>query len=307
MESTVLLVFFSVTLLVATLLSLSFSEERRVKRSLRNLSEYESAEALEAEPLLKPFRSRVLGGAAVFAAGKAASLLPAEAVRAMRTKLARAGRAAASPTTWILAKPAAAIGVAAVFGLAALPRHLPLGKTLFLGGTLAALAYLLPGVWLDSKVESRRKLIRKSLPEMLDMLTISAEAGLGFDTALAKLISNSVGPLAEEFAATLQEIQAGVPRREALKALSDRVGIPEFGAFIMAVVQADVFGVSIAHVLKTQSRELRTKRRQRAEEMAQKIPVKIVFPVVLCILPATMLVILGPAAIGIARMFGFGG
>ena len=135
------------------------------------------------------------------------------------------------------------------------------------------------------------------------MLTISVEAGLGFDQSVSKYVQNASGPLAEEFGMTLHEIQAGKSRRDALRALGDRASVAELRAFIMAIVQADVFGVSISEVLRTQSHEMRLKRRQRAEELSQKAPAKMVFPLILCIMPATLIVVMGPAIIKIASAF----
>jgi tight adherence protein C len=140
---------------------------------------------------------------------------------------------------------------------------------------------------------------------MLDMLTISVEAGLGFDQAMAKLVRNSTGPLAKEFARMLQEVQAGVERNQALRHMAQRADVSDLNAFITAIIQADVFGVSVSSVLRTQAKEMRLKRRQYAEEQAQKAPVKLVFPLILCILPATILVILGPAVVSIGRAFGY--
>jgi tight adherence protein C len=139
---------------------------------------------------------------------------------------------------------------------------------------------------------------------MLDMLTIAVEAGLGFDAAVTKYVRNQSGPLAQEFAVALREVQAGMTRREALRALANRCDVAELSAFITAMVQADVFGVSVGSVLRTQSREMRVKRRQRAEEIAQKAPAKMVFPLILCILPATLIVLMAPAILSIIRLFG---
>lgn len=133
------------------------------------------------------------------------------------------------------------------------------------------------------------------------MLTISVEAGLGFDQAIAKIVQMSRGPLAEEFARMLQEIQAGASRSDALKRMTTRTEVQELNTFATAIVQAEQLGIPIANVLRVQSKEMRLVRRQHAEEQAQKTPVKIVFPLVLCILPATLIVILGPAVLSIAQ------
>ena len=126
-------------------------------------------------------------------------------------------------------------------------------------------------------------------------MTIAVEAGLGFESAMARAGSNGKGPLAEELVRTLQDIAVGQPRREAYLALAERTGVADLRRFIRAVVQADAYGISIADVLRTQAQEMRLKRRQRAEEKAMQIPVKVIFPLMLCILPTLFIVLLGPA------------
>ena len=167
------------------------------------------------------------------------------------------------------------------------------------GAIIAAGAFFLPDLWLRGQVSDRKKAIRVALPDTLDLLTISVEAGLGFDAALSRVVSNTTGPLAEEFFRMLQEIRLGTPRAQAFRNLGERTGVTELDSFIIAMMQADVFGISIGKVLRVQAQEMRTKRRQRAEEAAMKTPVKIVFPLVLCIFPALLVILLGPAAINI--------
>lgn len=172
-------------------------------------------------------------------------------------------------------------------------------RTIWGGGLLAAAAFFLPDLWLHSKVKERQKAIRLALPDTLDLLTISVEAGLGFDSALSKVVNNTSGPLAVEFFRMLQEVQLGTPRSQAFRNLGERTDVPELNSFVMAMLQADIFGISVGKVLRVQAQEMRTKRRQTAEEVAMKAPVKIVFPLVLCIFPALLVVVLGPAAISI--------
>ncbi len=167
---------------------------------------------------------------------------------------------------------------------------------------LVIVAFFLPDIWLHRKVVERQKAMRVALPDTLDLLTISVEAGLGFDSALTKVVGSTSGPLAEEFYRMLQEIQLGTSRNQAFRNLGERTGIPELDSFIIAMLQADIFGISIGKVLRIQAQEMRIKRRQKAEEIAMKSPVKIVFPLILCIFPALLVVVLGPAAISIYYM-----
>jgi tight adherence protein C len=169
------------------------------------------------------------------------------------------------------------------------------------------LAFYGPDLWLRNIVDKRRLEIRRSMPDMLDMLTISVESGLGFDAAVAKLVAASGGALAEEMGRMLQEVQAGLSRRDSLKKMAERTDVREMDSFVTAMIQAEVFGVPTTKVLRTQAEEMRIRRRQFAEEQAQKAPVKVVFPLVLCILPATLIVVVGPAAVAIARAFGLVG
>lgn len=161
--------------------------------------------------------------------------------------------------------------------------------------------FVLPDSVLNRKVQERQQEILKTLSDTLDLLTISVEAGLSLNASIAQVVQNVPGVLSAEFARMLQEIQLGVPRSDAFRHLADRTDVDELNAFALAMIQADVFGVSIASVLRTQAQQLRIKRRQRAEGKAQQTPVKIVFPLVLCVMPALFVVIVGPGAIRIVQ------
>jgi tight adherence protein C len=149
----------------------------------------------------------------------------------------------------------------------------------------------------------RTKGIQRALPDALDLLTISVESGLGFDAALAQVARNTDGPLADELARVLQEMQIGLGRSTALRAMSERTDVAEVRGFVTAMVQADALGIPIAQVLRVQAREIRVKRRQRAEEQAQKIAVKILIPLIFCILPCLFIAVLGPAGMGVYETF----
>ena len=141
------------------------------------------------------------------------------------------------------------------------------------------------------------------MPDTLDQMTIAVEAGLGFDSAMARAGKNGKGPLAEELVRTMQDIQVGQSRRQAYESLASRTGVPDLRKFVRAIIQADLYGISVADVLRTQAAEMRMKRRQRAEEKAMQIPVKVIFPLMLCILPVLFIVLLGPAAMDIVAAF----
>jgi tight adherence protein C len=166
-----------------------------------------------------------------------------------------------------------------------------------------AIGFFLPDVLLYNAGLKRQVLLRTALPDAMDMLTICVEAGLGFDAALAQVARSNDGPLAAELARALQEMQIGKSRTEALRSMAARTTVPELRGFVSALVQAGELGISIAAVLREQAKEMRLRRRQWAEEQAQKVPVKILFPLLFCLFPALFIVVMGPAAIAAAHLF----
>ena len=161
------------------------------------------------------------------------------------------------------------------------------------------ISYFFPDIFVRARMLSRQEDIRVSLPNALDLLTISIEAGMGFNTALSRVSDNIKGPLGEEFKKMLHEIQIGFTRREAFKNIDKRTDVPDLSTFIVSMIQADVFGISIGKVLRVQASEMRIRRRLRAEENGFKAPVKLVFPVVFCLFPSLLTIILGPGVIQI--------
>ncbi|SFR26700.1 tight adherence protein C [Lentzea waywayandensis] len=166
----------------------------------------------------------------------------------------------------------------------------------------AVFGFFLPDLLLLNAGQKRQERIRRALPDALDMLTVCVEAGLGFDAAMAQVARNTSGPLAQECARVLQEMQIGKSRNESLRSLTLRTTVAELRAFVSALAQAGELGVPIAAVLREQAHEMRVRRRQRAEEQAQKVPVKILFPLITCLFPAMFVIIIGPGAISIARV-----
>ena len=166
---------------------------------------------------------------------------------------------------------------------------------------LAGIGIYAPAAWLRRKQDERQASIRRELPDVLDLLAISVEAGVGFEGAIEVVTRHFNGPLADEFGRTLQEMELGLPRKDALQNLKRRTEVPELSNFVLILVQADALGMPIGRVLRTQAEEMRLKRRQWAREKAAKLPVKILVPLTLFILPALFVVILGPAAMSIAE------
>ncbi len=176
---------------------------------------------------------------------------------------------------------------------------MPMSRKLLLIPVLAALGYYLPGSWLGSRMNRRKKEIQKALPDALDLLTICVEAGLSFDAAMAQVAEKWDNEISRLFAKVLQEIQLGKLRREALRDMANSVDVPDVSNFVAALIQADMLGVSIAKVLRIQSDQMRLRRRQRAEEQARQAPIKMIIPIVFLIFPALFIILLGPGVIQI--------
>lgn len=171
--------------------------------------------------------------------------------------------------------------------------------TLLIAVALAALGFLLPELLLYNAALKRRESIALELPDTLDQMSIAVDAGLGFDSAMLRVARAGKGVLAQELIRTLQDIQVGQSRREAYESLAERCGVPTLSRFIRSVIQAEEYGIALADVLRTQADEMRVERRQRAEHKAMQLPVKVVFPLILFLMPALMIVIMGPAALSI--------
>lgn len=254
--------------------------------------------------LQRPFLERVLIPFMAGLGSIAKTITPAD----MRRRIARKLILAGSPEGWD-AEKVAALKVFGTIGGGVL--GLVLAGVAGLSGTLtfvatgfgAAFGYLLPGAGLGQRAVDRQDAIRRALPDTIDLLTISVEAGLGFDAALSHVRTNVPGPLSQEIGRMLQEIRIGVSRADAFRHLAERTDVPELNGFVMAMIQADVFGVSIAGVLRAQAKEMRIKRRQFAEERAQRLPINLLFPLIFCILPAMFVVILGPGIIRFLESF----
>lgn len=159
------------------------------------------------------------------------------------------------------------------------------------------ISYFLPDIYLRNKIASRQDEIRRTLPNALDMLTITVEAGMGFDAALSRITKNLKGPLGEELDKMLKEMNVGIPRREAFRNLVKRTDVSDLDSFVSSIIQAEVLGISVGNVLRTQASELRNRRSIRAEEAGIKAPLKLVFPLIICLLPALIIIIVGPGLI----------
>ncbi len=262
--------------------------------------------SLEEVELEQPFTQRVVLPLARALGSVALKFTPQSAIQAAQRNLELAGRPSGlDASTYVALRFAMAVvlGFGTFFLLRISPNQSLRAKSLPLLVVFAILGYFLPELWLRSKISKRQEEILKAMPDALDLLTICVGAGLGFDAAMHKVVEKWDNELAFEFGRVLREVQLGKTRREALRDMADRVGLPEMTSFVAAIIQSEQLGVSLGKVLQIQAENMRVKRRQRAEEAAQQAPVKMLFPLVFLVMPALFIVLLGPAAMIVIQMF----
>jgi len=283
---------------------LSQADEKAVVRaSLRQLEDYE-VESVREKELLAPLRDRAIAPVLAGLTGLGKRFTPHGYVEDVKKKLMSAGKGDQDSIDRFLAIRVVTVALAPVGAFFAF-KYAPvdgLGR-LMLTLVVAALFVAGPDSVLNRQVEDRQYQIRTKLPDVMDLLVISVEAGLGFEQALDRTVAAVPGPLTEEFSRMLGEVRAGATRADAMRALDARTNVPEIRSFVLAILQADTFGVSIGRVLRAQADEMRIKRRQLAQERAQKAPVKMLLPMVFCIFPSLFVIVLGPAAIQISQSF----
>ena len=270
-----------------------------LQERLAQYGERELPESLEEIELSIGFKDRILVPLIRSVASITTRMTPQKQLAQTRRKLELAG-STSDPGTFYLTR----IGMTLVFGVAgAMLGFMVMEETMLMGlaytGGGAVLGFMFPMISLNSKIRKRQESIVKALPDALDLLVICVEAGLGFDMAMGKVYEKWDNELALAFGRVLREIQLGKLRREALKDMADRMDVPDVNAFTAAIIQADQLGVSMSKILRVQSDQMRTKRRQRAQEKAQQAPVKMMIPMVLLIFPSIWIVLLGPALLTI--------
>lgn len=299
----VTLIFVALAIVVAAI-ALAPRQSVGVDRSIAVLEALTAAPQEMKGELDAPFSDRVLLPLLARAQGLGHKLTPADANERIHEKLELAG----NPAGWTVDRVSAgkvvgffaALAISMVFSLAIGLGFLP---TMVVVVGVSVAGYMAPNLYLYQQAYDRAAELQRALPDAIDLLTISVESGLGFDAAVAQVARNTDGPLAEEFARMLQEMQIGRGRTDALRSLAERTNLPDLRSFVSAMVQADAFGIPVGQVLRVQSSEIRVKRRQWAEEVAQKVPVKILIPLIFCILPCLFIAVLGPAAISIMNNF----
>ncbi len=280
-------------------------EKSVVRESLRALDDYE-LDSVRDQELLNPLAERALMPVLGLLTSIGRRLTPVGYVEGVRHKFVLSGRPSAASVDRFLAIRVVTVVMVPVslwffyifnpIGFA--------GKTQMGVALLSALVLILgPDARLNRAVDERKAEVLRGLPDVIDLLVISVEAGLGFEQALQRVVLSVEGPLADEFSRMLGEVRAGSTRAEAMRAMDTRIEVAEVRSFVLAILQADTFGVSIGRVLRSQAEEMRIKRRQLAQEKAQKAPVKMLIPMVFCIFPALFTIVLGPAVIRISNNF----
>lgn len=261
--------------------------------------------AVEEAEMARPFSERVLLPAFRNLVKSLLALTPESFRRRLADRLSRAGAPVALGTFWV-AKLVLGLAGFVIFGLL-LPAAAGAARSkmllLIMSPIAALLAYGLPEFWLASLVSVRRQAIERALPDVMDLLCVSVEAGLGFDGAMQKVGEKFRDPVSTEFGQYLREARLGKPRGEALRDLARRTAVADFQAVVASIVQADELGVSLGRVLRVQSAQMRQRRRQRAEEQAMKTPIKMLFPLVFFIFPTVFMVLLGPVVIHYLLIF----
>ncbi len=294
--------FISSFLVVYSLMTYFKRDSLAVSSRLNNIRDSETG--YENSELNSPLYIRVFKPILDNISKVMIKITPAEIISSLEAKIIKGGNPGnLTVKEWVNIQALLAVGLPALTFLLCREGKANAGITFLLILTEVALAFVLPGFILGKIITARQKVILYSLPDVIDLLTVSVEAGLGFDGALMKVVEKKPGPLASEFEKVLQEIKVGRQKRDALRDMAKRIDIQDLTAFIGSVIQADQFGVGIANVLRIQAEQIRLRRRQRAQERAMKVPVKMLLPMVVFIFPTLFIVLLGPVIIQLIDQF----
>lgn len=305
----ILLLLLIIGVVIAGMQVASREEENETDPVLVRLAELSQAgmvSSLEEVELQQPFRERVILPMLKRIGELSLRFTPQNVRQNTEVRLEMAGRPYRLDATTFLALrfviPSVFIGFF-LFLFSIAPAPPPLGRRLLILSMSGIVGFIFPELWLRSQISRRQHEIRKAMPDALDLLTICVEAGLGFEAAMSKVAEKWQTALGYEFLRVIREVQLGVPRREALRNMAQRVGIPEMNSFVSAIIQSETLGASLAKVLRIQAEQMRIQRRQRAEEEANKAPIKMTIPMVFLIFPSIFIVLLTPAAIQILKVF----
>jgi tight adherence protein C len=263
--------------------------------------------SLEQIEMQQPFTQRVIVPFLQRIGDLSTSFTPQKVLEETTRKLEIAGNPGrVDAATFLASRFIVAIffgGILLMVGLFA-PNRWPLGQTFLVVTAFTLLGFFFPQLWLQSRINSRQKEIRKAMPDALDLLTICVEAGLGFEAAMSKVSEKWENQLSMALLRAIREIQLGKARRDAMRDMAERIGIPEMTSFVAAIIQSEILGVSLAKVLRIQSDQMRVRRRQRAEEQAHQAPIKMIIPLAFLIFPSIFIILLTPAGIQLSKSFG---
>lgn len=303
MEIVMLLLFISLSLFLYNVLNLRKSSKIGISERL-NYIKYQTEDSMTEDELSTSFKERVIKPV-LEGVGKAVlRLAPKEMIAGMENKIIMAGK----PYNWGV-KNWLGIQVFMILGLPVLillfyiQFRMDVSNLILIVFASVLIGMLFPNMMLNGKIRKRQSEVSKSLPDIMDLLTVSVEAGLTFDSALSKVVEKMPGSLAREFETVLQEIKVGKTKKEALYQMADRIGVQDLRSFVSAVVQADQLGVSLGRVLRLQAEQIRQNRKQRISEKAMKAPIKMLIPMVIFIFPTIFIVLLGPVVINLIDMF----
>jgi len=298
-------VFLSIFSFLYNILSILNRDKIKIEKRLSQIEEFDIANEDKNEN--KAFSDRVIKPFYQSFSGALLKITPSHSLETLNKRLERAGFLKNNTAgKWLFTKSMVALAFSLMIGLLSFM----VAKNIFKAIVLALLAMVVINnffnFYLSRRIENRKKKILKDLPYTLDLITVSVEAGLSFDGAMSRVISNINGELCDEFAKSLKEIRMGIERKVALKKMGDRCEVKELSVFITAIIQADELGVSISKVLRIQSENLREHWKQVAREKAMKAPIKMLIPLILFIFPTIFIIILGPAVINMIKIFGAG-
>jgi tight adherence protein C len=263
--------------------------------------------SLEQIELQQPFSQRVIVPVLQRIGEMSTSFTPQKVLQDTTTKLEIAGNPGRiDASTFLASRFVVAIFFGGILLMVAIfsPNKWPLAQSFLVVTIFTVLGFFFPQLWLQTRINARQKDVRKAMPDALDLLTICVEAGLGFEAAMSKVSEKWENELSIALLRAIREIQLGKSRRDAMRDMAERIGIPEMTSFVAAIIQSEILGVSLAKVLRIQSDQMRVKRRQRAEEEAHQAPVKMIIPLAFLIFPSIFIILLTPAGIELSKSFG---
>lgn len=299
----ILFLFIFLVLLLYNLLQVRDPKQDDISERLQRIRNQAVSQTPEEE-LNRSFSDRVIKPLMESVGKSLIRLAPKEMISNLENKIIMAGRPRDWDVNhWLVMEAALVLGLPVLILLTYIQLRIDIKSIILVAGSAALIGLLFPNMSLNNKIRKRQSEVMKTLPDIMDLLTVSVEAGLSFDSALSKVAEKMPGTLAKEFEVVLQEMKVGKSKKDALYQMSDRIGIQDFRSFVSAVVQAEQLGVSLGKVLRIQSEQIRNNRKQIIQQKAMKAPVKMLIPMVVFIFPTIFIVILGPVVINLIDMF----